>query len=97
MSCNPAANGICEYMYQTVELVLHTLLLIKKSCTLVHAKKNINQALDIASHAVRINVNQTICYNPGEIVFHQDMLINVPLVVNLLAGRDKRQLQVDIC
>ena len=44
---------------------------------------------------MRTNVNQATGYAPGALAFHRDMLLNIPLVVDLLDVRAKRQLRVD--
>ena len=82
-------------MHQTVGTVIRTLVNENKPRTLKHAQVVIDQALASASHAVRINVNQATGYAPGALAFHRDMLMNIPLVVNLLDIRAKRQLRVD--
>ena len=94
-SRNPASNGICERMHQTVGNVVRTLIHENKPRTLKHAQTVIDQALASASHAVRTNVNQATGYTPGALAFHRDMLLNIPLVVDLLDVRAKRQLRVD--
>jgi len=94
-SRNPASNGICERMHQTVGNVIRTLVHENKPRTLKHAQIIIDQALATASHAVRTNVNQATGYSPGALAFHRDMLLNVPLVVDLMAVRDRRQARVD--
>ena len=40
-------------------------------------------------------MNQATGCPPGALAFHRNMLLNVPLVVNLLDVRAKRQLRVD--
>ena len=55
----------------------------------------IDSALATASHAVRTNISQATGYSPGSVAFHRDMLLDVPLVINLLHIRDKRQIMVD--
>ena len=94
-SRNPSSNGICERMHQTVGTVVRTLVNENKPRTLKHAQVVIDQALASASHAVRTNINQATGYAPGALAFHWDMLMNIPLVVNLLDIRAKRQLRVD--
>ena len=54
---NPAANGICERMHQTVGNVLKTLIHTEPPGTLNDAKQQIDKALATASHAVRTNVS----------------------------------------
>ena len=82
-------------MHQTVGNVARTLVQENKPCTLKHAHVIIDQALASASHAVRTNVNQATGYAPGALAFHRDMLLNIPLVVDLLDVHAKRQLRVD--
>ena len=94
-SRNPAANGVCERMHQTVAYVLRTLVHTEPPCTLNDAKGMVNGALATASHAVRANVSTVYRYFPGALAFHRDMVLDVPIVVNLVRLRDKRQLAVD--
>ena len=94
-SRNPASNGICERMHQTVGTVIRTLVLENQPRTLKHAQVVIDQALASASHAIRANVNQATGYAPGALAFRRDMLLNIPLVVDLLDIRARRQLRVD--
>ena len=94
-SHNPASNGICEHMHQTVGTVVRTLVHENKLRTLKQAQVVIDQALASALHAVRTNVNQATGYAPGALAFHWDMLLNIPLVVDLLDIWAKRQMSVD--
>ena len=55
----------------------------------------VDSALATASHAVRANVHTVSEYSPGALAFHRDMLLDVPIVVDLVRLRDKRQLAVD--
>ena len=75
--------------------MIRTLVHENKPRTLKHAQVVIDQALASASHAVRTNINQATGYAPGALAFHRDMLLNIPLVVDLLAVRAKPQLYVD--
>ena len=63
--------------------------------TLADAKISIDSALATASHAIRINISQVIGCSSGALAFHRDMLLDVPLVIDLLQIRDKRQIMVD--
>ena len=95
-SRNPASNGICERMHQTVGNVLRTLVHTEPPRTLGDAKAMVDNALATASHAVRTNISQVTGYSPGALAFHRDMLLDVPLIADLMAIRDKRQLSVDV-
>ena len=94
-SRNPAANGICERMHQTVADVLRTLVHTEAPRTLNDAKLYVDQALATAAHAIRANVSSVTGYSPGSLAFHRDMLLNVPIIVDLIKLRDDRQLSVD--
>lgn len=95
MLLNPESNGVCERMYQIVGSVLHNLILQNEQQALGHVKILVKQTLATEVHAVRTNTNQTAEYSSGKLAFHRDMLLNMPLVVDLLVVRDRRQLQVD--
>ena len=55
----------------------------------------IDNALATVVHASRCAVNHTMQTLPGAMVFNQDMMINVPLISNLLAIGNQRQHLVD--
>ena len=75
-------------MHGTVGNVLHTLVHAQPPRTLGDAKELVDQALATAAHAVRTNVSQVTGYSPGAFAFHQDMLLDVPLVADLMAIRE---------
>ena len=77
-SRNPAANGVCERMHQTVPNVLRTLVHTEPPRTLNDAKGMVDDALATASHAIRANVSTVSGYSPGAIAFHRDMLLDDP-------------------
>lgn len=66
---NPAANGICEHMHQTVGSVMKTLANQNKLCTLEHAQTETDQPLAVALHTMQTNVNQATSCSPGVMVF----------------------------
>ena len=82
-------------MHQTVADVLRTLVHAEAPCTLNDAKLYVDQALATAAHAIRANVSSVTGYSPGSLAFHRDMLLNVPIIVDLIKLRDDRQLSVD--
>ena len=74
---------------------MRTLIHTEPPKTLADAKTSIDSALATASHAVRTNTSQATGCSPGALVFHRDMLLDVPLVIDLVQVRDKRQIMVD--
>ena len=55
----------------------------------------IGNALATVVHASQCAVNHTMQTSPGEIMFNRDMMVNVPLIANLLAIGNRRQHLVD--
>jgi transposase InsO family protein len=92
---NPQANAICERMHQVVGNILRTLVHVHPPPNMPSAAAAVDYALATASHALRTTVHKTLGLSPGAVVFHRDMLIDVPFVADLLLLRDKRQAVID--
>jgi transposase InsO family protein len=92
---NPQANAICERMHQTVGQVLRTILHGQPVPNMQQAHHVIDSALATAMHVTRTAVSRSMGISPGELVFHRDMLLNIPVFVDLIALRNKRQALVD--
>ena len=96
-SKNPTANAICERMHQTVGNILRT----KFNST--HAIPNfqtaaqaVEHALAACNHAMRCAVSQALNnHTPGEVVFGRDMLLNIPIIVDLLRLQEGRQMRIN--
>ena len=54
-----------------------------------------DRALAAMQHATRCAVHKTLQHSPGEIVFHRDMFVDVPVMTDLIALRERRQLLID--
>ena len=46
-------------------------------------------------HATRVAVNHTMQHTPGENVFQRDMFLDIPVIADLVAIRERRQLLFD--
>ena len=92
---NPQANAICEWMHQVVGNVLRTLLHSYPPQNLPNANATLDYALATASYALRSSCHRTMGLSPGAVVFHRDMLIDVPFIADLLLLRNKRQALID--
>jgi transposase InsO family protein len=90
-SKNPQANAICERMHQTVGNVLRTLLHGEPPRDVTRAKDFIDEALSTAMHAMRTGVHTTLGSSPGNLVFHRDMFLNIPLIADWHAITQKRE------
>ena len=59
------------------------------------AKHVMDHAIAASIHALRCEVNHQMQHSPGEIVFQRDMLLDIPVIADLVAIRERRQLLID--
>ena len=88
---NPQANAVCERMHQTVGNVLRTLLHSEPPQNITTAKEFVDEALSIATHAMRAGIHTTLGSSPGSLVFNRDMFLNIPLIADWHAITLKRE------
>lgn len=94
-SRNPTGNSICERMHREVGNLIRTKIHTTPPRTLAEAQDLVDSELAAASHALRVNVSHVTGYSPGALAFHRDMFLDIPLIVDLLALRDRRRVVVD--
>ena len=94
-SRNPQANSVCERMHQTVGNILRTYIHTHPPRNLTEARALVDKALGVAQHAMRSTIHRALRVSPGALVFHRDMLLNLPLIANLLTIADRRQQLID--
>ena len=54
-----------------------------------------DHAIAASIHATRCAIVHTIQHSPGKIVFQRDMLLDIPIIADLVAIRERRQLLID--
>jgi hypothetical protein len=69
-------------MHQMVGNVLQSLLHAEPQRDVTKAKDFIDEALLIATHAMRTGIHTTLGSSPGNLIFNRDMLLNIPLIAN---------------
>ena len=58
--------------------------------------QEIKKGLAACNHAMRCSVSKSLLNNtPGEVVFGRDMLLNIPVIIDLQVIQDGRQLQIN--
>jgi hypothetical protein len=82
-------------MHQTVGNILRTLIHTNPPQDVRNAEQVIDYALQMAVYTLRTTVRRTAGASSGAIVFHRDMFIDLPFVVDLLLLRNKRQALID--
>jgi hypothetical protein len=93
---NPQANAIYERIHQTIGNMLRTMLLINPPNDLYDANDMIDSILATAMHATRASANRSLMNNtPGALAFHRDMMLDIPLIADLLTIRNSRQAIID--
>ena len=92
---NPQANAICERLHQSISNSLRTILHR-------YPPNNIDQINDImdtcfatAAYASKVAIHRTLNMSPGALVFQRDMILNIPLITDLLQLHERRQIIID--
>jgi hypothetical protein len=75
--------------------VLRTFLKTNPPQNVQAANEVIDIALATAMHATRCAVSRSLGISPGAMAFHRDMLLNIPVIADLLAIQTKRQTLID--
>jgi hypothetical protein len=78
-------------MHQTVGNVLRTLFHGEPLQNVTTAKEFVDEALSIATHAIRAGVHTTLGSSPGSLVFNRDMFLNIPLIADWHAITQQRE------
>ena len=92
----PTANAIIEATHKVIGQIIRTLINLKVPQDKDSAELLVDEALTTAMHALRCNpVSSLGNYSPGAIVFNRDMLLNIPLVADILTITKHRQALID--
>lgn len=94
-SRNPQANSVCERLHQTVANILRTILAERPPRNLQQAEAAMDEALSTATHVTRCAVSRSLGTSPGALVFRRDMLLDLPIVVDLWKIQQGRQSLID--
>ena len=104
---NSKSNAICERMHQNVANILRTKLNFYndlgnreeiydgRQLNEEEVRQVIENCLATAQYATRVQTNRSLGVSPGELVYQRDMFINLPVVVDIMRIRDKRQVVID--
>jgi hypothetical protein len=90
---NPQSNAICERMHSTIENMIRTRL----HNTHINLSPNdfIDTIIADAIFALRASIHQTMQTTPSIIAFKRDMLLNIPMFIDLTNIQYLRQQQVN--
>eukprot|EP00957_Ditylum_brightwellii_P144763 11026606-Ditylum_brightwellii.AAC.1 len=93
-SRNPQANSVCKSLHLMVANILRATT-NGQANNMQQAVNAVDDALVTAMHATRCSVSRSLGLSPGNLVFRRDMFMDLPIVVDLLTIRDKRQALID--
>ena len=92
---NPQANAKFERLHQSISITLLTMLH-------TYPPNNIDQTNDImdtcfatAAYASKVAIHCTLNMSPGALVFRRYMILNIPLITDLLQLHERRQIIID--
>ena len=95
-SRNPQGNSLIERIHQTIGQVLRTVVVAKNPKSHHDADVVIEETLATAMHACRCACSHSLDYNsPGSLAFGRDMFLDIPLIADIMAIQNNRQLLVN--
>jgi transposase InsO family protein len=93
--CNPQTKAVCKRLHQSVTKTLHIMLSQNPPANIANVGKLVDTAIATSLHAVRSTIHHTLGVWPGGLVFHRDMLLDIPLLTNFQLIHDQRQVIID--
>ena len=92
---NPQSNAILERVHDVMKTSLRTQIHAHPPNGITEAKEIVDRILASAQYAIRVCVHKTYGVSPGTIAFGRDMLLPIPVIVDLQLLRNKRQVLID--
>ena len=92
---NPQSNAVAERLHQTVTNILRSTLYAHPPDNQLEAELLIDMALQKAAYAMCATIHTTLKATPGSLVYQQDMILNIPVVADLLDTTARRQHLID--
>ena len=80
---NPQANAICEQLHQTISSNVRAILHHYPPHNLPQANDVIDTCFAAAAYTSKTAIHCTLNVSPGALVFHRDMILNIPLITDL--------------
>ena len=93
----PTANSVIEASHKSMGQILRTILSQEKPTNMAELDRVVNAALASTMRAMRSAASTSLGgVAPGALVFGRDMLLNVPIVTDIISISHNRQLQTDL-
>ena len=92
---NPQANAICEQLHQSISNSLRTILHRYPPNNIDQINNIMDTCFATAAYASKVAIHCTLNMSPGALVFQRDMILNIPLITDLLQLHERRQIIID--
>ena len=93
----PTANAIIESSHRSMGQILRTIFDNESPKTMAEMDQVVESALAATMRALRSASSTSLSgVAPGALVFGRDMLLNVPIVTDIISITENRQLQTDL-
>ena len=92
---NPQANAICERLHQSISTSLQTILHIYPPNNIDQINNIMDTCFATAAYASKVAIHCTLNMSPGALVFQQDMILDIPLITDLLQLHEQCQIIID--
>ena len=92
---NPQSNLIYERMHQTVANVTQIIMRTSNLTVFKQAAQVVDNALATCMHVTQFAVHDALQTSLGALVYGRDMFVDVPVITDLIAIRNRRQLLVN--
>ena len=92
---NPQAHAICERLHQSISNTLWTMLHMYPPNTIDQTNDIMDTCFATASYASKVAIHHTLNMSPGALVFQKDMILNIPLITDMLQLHDQRKIIID--
>ena len=92
---NLQSNAVAKRLHQTVTNILCSTLYANPPDNQLEAELLVDTALQKAAYAMHATVHTTLKVTPGSLVYQRDMILNIPVVADLLDITARRQQLID--
>ena len=92
----PTANSVIESCHRTIGQIIRTMVNLTPPTSSTEADSLVDSAIAQAMFALRCSPNSSLGnYSPGALVFNRDMLLDIPVIADILTLTQNRQALID--
>ena len=92
---NPQANAICKRLHQSISNSLWTMIHRYPPDNIDQINNIIDTCFATAAYASKVAIHCTLNISPSALVFQQDMILNIPIITDLLHLHKQQQIIID--